>query len=145
MLTSTQPPMTMAAPQPRPSTFIPIGSMAQQPLYTQTTSNLFAYGMRSITIGATDNFFANKMVPSMPMSSAVPLNNYGPSQFGTSHLRLSNPTLGSAFAQTGAQVASNPMISGGFIPQPFSPYGILLPLDSITSIRLAAELGTHPF
>ena len=59
----------------------------------------------------------------MPMSSTVPLNNCGPSQFGTSHLPLSNPTLGSAFAQTGAQLASNPMISGGFIPQPFGPYG----------------------
>ena len=87
------------------------------------TSHPFAYGMLSITMGAVGNFFANNMVPSMPMSSTVPPNNYGPSQFGTSHLLLSNQTLGSAFAQTGAQVASNPMISGGFIPQPFGPYG----------------------
>ena len=130
ILTSVQPPMTMAAQQPGPSTFIPVGSMAQQPLYTQTASNPFAYGMPSITMGAVSNFFANNMVPSMPMSSAVPLNNYGPSQFGTSHLPLSNPTLGSAFAQTRAQVASNPMISGGFIPQPFGPYG------STTATRL---------
>ena len=86
-------------------------------------SNPFAYGMCSITMGAAGNFFANNMVSSMPMSSAVPPNNYGPSQFGTSHLLLSNPTLGSAFAQTGAQVACNPMITGGFIPQPFGPYG----------------------
>jgi hypothetical protein len=86
-------------------------------------SNPFAYGMPSITIGAADNFFANNMVPSMPMSLGVPHNNFGPSQFGTAHIPLSNPTLGSAFAQTRAQVASNPMLGGGFIPQSYGQYG----------------------
>ena len=97
--------------------------MAQQPLYTQIASNPFAYGMPSITAGAAGNFFANNMVPSMPMSSGVPPNNFNPSQFGTSHIPLSNPTLRSAFAQTGAQVVSNPMLGGGFVQQYFSPYG----------------------
>ena len=87
------------------------------------TSNPFAYGMPSMTMGAANNFFANNMVPSMPMSSGVPLNNFGPSQFETSHIPLSNPTLGSAFVQTGAQVVSNPMLGGGFVPQSFGPYG----------------------
>ena len=72
--------------------------------------------MPSITMGEAKNFFANNMVPSMPMSSGVPPNNFSPSQFGTAHILLSNPTLGSALAQTGAQVASNPMLGGGFIP-----------------------------
>ena len=94
--------MNMAAQQPGPSTSIPVGGMAQQPLYTQTMSNPFAYGMPSITAGVAGSFFANNMVPSMPMSSGVSPNNFGPSQFGTSHISLSNPTLGSAFAQTGA-------------------------------------------
>ena len=97
--------------------------MAQQPLYTQTTSNPFAYGMPSVTMGATDNFFANNMVPSMPMSSQVPPNNFGPSQFGSAHIPLSNLTLGSDFAQTGAQVESNPMLGGEFIPQSYTHYG----------------------
>ena len=87
------------------------------------TLNPFAYGIPSITMGVAGNFFANNMVPSMPMSSDVPPNNYGPSQFETSHLPLSNPTLGSAFAQTGVQVASNLMLGGGFIPQSFGHYG----------------------
>jgi hypothetical protein len=130
MLTSAQQPMTMDAQQPGPSTSILVGGMAQQPLYTQTTSNPFAHGIPSITMGTVGNFFANNMVLSMPMSSGVPPNNYSASQFRTSHLPLSNPTLGSSFAQTGAQVASNPMISGGFIPQPFGPYG------STTATRL---------
>ena len=123
MSTSVQQPMTMATQQPGPSTSISVQGMAQQPLYTQMASNPFAYGMPSITTGATDNFFANNMVPSMPMSSGVPLNNFGPSQFRTSHIPLSNPTLGSVFAQTRAQVASNTMLGGGFVPQYFGPYG----------------------
>ena len=98
MPASAQQPMTMVAQQPRPSTSILVGGMTQQPLYTQTTSNPFAYGMPSITMGEAGNFFVNNMVPSMPMSFAIPPNNYSPSQFGTSHLPLSNPTLGSAFA-----------------------------------------------
>ena len=114
--------MTMAAQHPGPSTSILVGGMAQQPLYTQTTSNPFAYGMPSVTMGAASNFFANNMVPSMPMSSGVPLNNFGPSQFRDAHILLSNPTLGSAFAQTGAQVESNPMLGGGFIPQSYAHY-----------------------
>ena len=80
------------------------------------------YGMPCMTMGATDNFFANNMVPSMPMSSGVPPNNFGPSQFRSSHIPLSNPTLGSAFAKIGAQVVSNPMLGGGFVPQSFGPY-----------------------
>ena len=90
--------------------------MAQQPLYTQSTSNPFLYGMPSITMGSANNFFANNMVPSMPMSSGIPLGNFKPSQFEHAYIPLSNPTLGSAFAQTGAQVESNPMLGGGFIP-----------------------------
>ena len=43
-------PMPLAAQQPEPSTLIPIGGMAQQPLYTQTASNPFSYGMPPITI-----------------------------------------------------------------------------------------------
>ena len=79
--------------------------------------------MPSITMGSADNFFANNMVTSMPMSSGVPLNKFGPSQFGNAHIPLSNPTLGSAFAQTMAQVDSNPMLGGGFIPQSYAHYG----------------------
>jgi hypothetical protein len=97
--------------------------MAQQPLYTQITSNPFAYGMPSVTMGVAGNFFTNNMVPSMPTSSRVPPNNFKPSQFGNAHIPLSNPTLGSAFAQTGAQVESNPMLGGGFIPQSYTHYG----------------------
>ena len=123
MPTSAQQLMTMVDQQPGPSTSIPVGGKAQQPLYTQTTSNPFAYGMPFITMGAAGNFFANNMVPSMPMSSRVPLNNFSHSQFETAHIPLSNPTLGSAFAQTRAQVASNPMLGGGFIPQSFSHSG----------------------
>ena len=114
--------MTMAAQQPGPSTSIPVGGMAQQPLYTQTTSNLFLYGMPSITMGSVGNFFANNMVPSMPMSSGVPPSNFVPSQFGNAHIPLSNPTLGSSFAQTRAQVESNPMLGGGFIRQSYAHY-----------------------
>ena len=79
--------------------------------------------MPSVTMGAASNFFANNMVPSMPMSSGVPPSNFGPSQFGNAHILLSNPTLGSAFSQTGAQVESNPMLGGGFIPQSYAHYG----------------------
>ena len=122
--------MTMASQQPGPSTSIPVGGMAQQPLYTQTTSNLFVYGMPSITMGAVDNFFANNMVPSMPMSSRVPPNNFGPSQFKNAHIPLSNPTLGSAFAETRAQVVSNPMLGGGFIPQSYNQY------ESVVATRI---------
>jgi hypothetical protein len=118
-----QQPMSMASQQPEPSTSIPIGGMAQQPLYTQITSNPFAYGMPSVTMGETDNFFANNMVPSMPMSSGVPPNNFRPSQFGNAHISLSNTTLGSAFAQAGAQLESNPKLGGGFIPQSYTHYG----------------------
>ena len=46
MSTAAQRPMTMAAQQPGPSPSIPVGGMAQQPLYTQTTSNPFAYGVK---------------------------------------------------------------------------------------------------
>ena len=123
MSTAAQQPMNMAAQQLGPSTSIPVGGMAQQPLYTQTTSNPFSYGMPSFTMGVVDNFFANNMVPSMPMSSGVPPSNFGPSQFGNAHIPLSNPTLGSAFAQTGAQVESNPMLGVGFIPQSYAQYG----------------------
>ena len=63
-----QQPMTMVAQQLGPSTSIPVGGMDQQPLYSQTTLNPFAYGMPSITMGVVSNFFANNMVPSMPMS-----------------------------------------------------------------------------
>ena len=115
--------MPLAAQQPGPSTSIPIGGMAQQPLYNQTTSNPFSYGMPSITMGSANNFFANNMVPSMPMSSRVPPSNFRPSQFRNAYIPLSNPTLGSAFAQTGAQVESNPMLGGGFIPQSYAQYG----------------------
>ena len=38
------------------------------------------------------------------------------------HIPLSNPTLWSAFAETGAQVVSNPMLGGGFIPQSYGHY-----------------------
>ena len=123
MPTSAQQPMTMVSQQPGPSTSIPVGGMAQQPLYSQTTSNPFAYGMPFVTMGAPGNFFANNMVPSMPMSSGVPPNNFRPSQFRNAHIPLSNPTLGSAFAQTRAQVESNPMLGGGFIPQSYAHYG----------------------
>ena len=119
----TQQPMTMAAQQPGPSNSIPVGGTAQQPLYSQTASNPFAYGMPSVTMGVAGNFFTNNMVPSMPMSLGVPPNNFGPSQFGNAHIPLANPTLGSAFAQTGAQVESNPMLGGGFIPQSYAHYG----------------------
>ena len=112
--------------------------MAQQPLYTQTVSNPFAYGMPSITMGAISNFFTNNMVPSMPMSSGVPPNNFGPSQFKTSHLPLSNPTLGSAFAQTGAQVASNPMLGGGFNPQSYGHYGSV----AATGLNYIPQIGS---
>ena len=115
--------MPSLAQQLGPSALIPIGGMAQQPLYTQTTSNLFSYGMLYITMGSTGNFFANNMVPSMPMSSRIPLGNFKPSQFENAHIPLSNPTLGGAFAQTGAQVGSNPMLGGGFIPQSYAQYG----------------------
>ena len=123
MPTTAQQPMTTVAQQPGPSTSIPVGGMAQQPLYTQTTSNLDLYGMPSVAMGVTDNFFPNNMVPSMSMSSGVPPNNFGPSQFGNAHILLSNPTFGSAFVQTGAQVESNPMLGGGFIPQSYAHYG----------------------
>jgi hypothetical protein len=79
--------------------------------------------MPSVTMGATGNFFANNMVPSMSMSSGVPPNNFRSSQFRNAHIPLSNPTLGSAFAQTGAQVESNPMLGGGFIAQSYAHYG----------------------
>ena len=85
---------------------------AQQPLYTQTMSDPFLYGMPFVTMGSTGNFFANNMVPSMPMSLGVPPSNFEPSQFGNAHIPLSNPTLGIVFAQTGAQVGSNPMLGG---------------------------------
>ena len=97
--------------------------MAQQPLYTQIESNSFVYGMPSVTMGAADNFFTNNMVPSMPKSSGVPPSSFRPSQFRNAHILLSNPTLGSAFAQTRAQVESNPMLGGGFIPQSYAHYG----------------------
>lgn len=86
------------AQQPGPSTSIPLGAMAQHPLYTQTTSTPFSYGMPPVTIGSTCNFFANNMVPSMPMSSRKPSNNFRPFQFGNADIPLSNPTLGGAFA-----------------------------------------------
>ena len=74
-------------------------------------------------MGVASNFFANNMVPSMPMSLGVPLNNFRASQFRNAHIPLSNPTLGSSFAQTGAQIESNPMLGGGFIPQSYAHYG----------------------
>ena len=66
------------------------------------------------------NFFANNMVSLMPMSSRISSGNFGPSHFENAHILLSNPTLGGAFAQTRAQVGSNPMSGGGFIPQPYA-------------------------
>ena len=140
MSTAAQQPMIMVAQQPGPYTSIPVGGMAQQALYTQTTSNPLAYGMPSITMGETHNFFANNMVPSMPMSSRVPLNNFRPSQFGNAHIPLSNPTLGSAFAQTRAQVESNPMLGGGFIPQSYAHYGSV----AATNINYIPQTGS-PF
>ena len=91
-------------------------------------------------MGEADNFFANNMVPFMPMSSGVPPNNFGPSQFGNAHILLSNPTLGSAFAQTGAQVESNPMLGGGFIPQSYTHYGNVV----ATGINYIPQTGS-PF
>ena len=79
--------------------------------------------MPPITIGSSSNFFANNMVPLMPMSSGNPSNNFRPFQFRNAHILLSNPTLGGAFAQTGAQVGSIPMFGGGFIFQPYTQYG----------------------
>lgn len=140
MSTMAQQPMTIVAQQPRPSTSIPVGGMAQQPLYTQTMSNSFAYGMPSVTMGSADNFFANNMVPSMPMSSGVPPNNFEPSQFRNAHIPLSNPTLGSAFTQTGAQVESNPMLGGGFIPQSYAHHE----KASATGINYIPQTGS-PF
>lgn len=79
--------------------------------------------MPPITIGSSGNFFANNMVPSMPMSSGNTSNNFGPFQFGNTHIPLSNPILGGAFvAQIGSQVGSIPMSRGGFIPQPYAHY-----------------------
>ena len=114
----TAPPQPMPSPtqQPGPSTSIPVGGMAQQPLYTQTTLNPFSYGMPSITMGSAGNFFTNNMVPSMPISSGIPPGNFRPSQFRNAHIPLSNPTLGGAFSQTEAQIGSNPTLGGGFIP-----------------------------
>lgn len=116
-------PIPLVAQQLRPSTSIPLGGMAQQPLYTQTTSNPFSYGMPPVTIGSSSNFFANNMVLSMPMSSRNTSSNFGPFQFRNAHIPLSNPTLGGVFAQTGAQYGSIPMSGGGFIPQPYAQYG----------------------
>ena len=79
--------------------------------------------MPSITMGSTDNFFANNMVPLMPMSLGIPPSNFGASHFENAHILLSNPTLGGAFVQTRAQVGSNPMSGGGFIPQSYAQYG----------------------
>ena len=79
--------------------------------------------MPPITIGSSGNFFANNMVLLIPMSSRNPSNNFGPFQFGNTHIPLSNPTLGGAFtAQVGSQVGSIPMSRGGFIPQPYAQY-----------------------
>ena len=122
--------MPSAAQQPGPSASIPVGGMAQQPLYTQTTSNPFSYGMPPVTIGSMGNFFANNMVSSMPMSSGNPSSNFRPFQFGNAHISLSNPTLGGAFAQTGAQVGSIPMSRGGFILQPFAQFGSIAGVDT---------------
>ena len=80
--------------------------------------------MPLVTIGSSGNFFANNMVPSMPMSSRNTSNNFGPFQFGNTHIPLSNPTLRGAFAaQVGSEVGSIPMFVGGFIPQPYVQYG----------------------
>lgn len=106
------------------STLIPLGGNAQQPLYMQSASNPFSYGIPPVTIGSLGNFFANNMVPSMPMSSGNTSNNFRPFQFRNAHIPLSNPTLGGAFAaQAGSQVGSIPMSGGGFIPQPYAQYG----------------------
>ena len=89
----------------------------------QSASNPFSYGMPPITIGSSDNFFANNMVPSMPMSAGNTSNNFGPFQFRNAYILLSNPTLVDAFAtQTGSQVGSLPMSGGGFIWQPYTQY-----------------------
>ena len=78
--------------------------------------------MPSVTIGSLGNVFANNIIPSMPVSFENTSNNFGPFQFGNAHIPLSNPTLGGAFAQIGAQVGSNPMSGGGFIPQYYAQY-----------------------
>lgn len=103
---------------------IPLGGMVQPSLYTQSTLNPFSYGMPSITMGSSSNFFSNNMVPSIPMSSGNTSNNFGPFQFGNAHIPLSNPSLGSAFAaQSEAPVGIIPISGGGFIPQPYTQFG----------------------
>jgi hypothetical protein len=54
--------------------------MDQQPLHMQGASNPFSYGMPPIMKGSSGNLFANNMVPSMPMSSRNPSNNFKPFQ-----------------------------------------------------------------
>jgi hypothetical protein len=51
------------------SAWIPLGGMAQPPLYMQSTSNAFSYGIPLVTMGSSGSFFANNMVPLMPLSS----------------------------------------------------------------------------
>ena len=107
-----------------PSVSIPLGGMAQPPLYTQSTSHPFSYGMPTVTVGSLGNFFANNMVPSMPMPYGNASCNFGPFQFGNVHIPLSNPSLGGSFiAQSGAQVRSILMPRSGFIPQPYTQFG----------------------
>lgn len=88
---------TPTVPVSTSSVSIPLGGMAQPPLYMQSTSNPFSYGMPSITMGLLGSFFASNMVPSMPMSSRNVSNNSGPFQFGNDHISLSNPSLGDTF------------------------------------------------
>lgn len=129
------------------STSIPLGGMTQLSLYMKNTSNPFSYGMPSVTIGSLGYFFANNMVPSMPMSSGNTSNNFGPFQFRNSHILLSNPTLGGAFvAQPKSQIRSIPClevdsfhnhtqyrsnvgIGPGFIPQSSNLFGNSSPLS----------------
>ena len=88
---------TPMVPMSTSSTLIPLGGMAQPPSYTKITLNPFSYRMPSVMIGSSGIFFANNMVPSMPMSSRNTSNNFGPFQFRNTHILLSNPTLGGSF------------------------------------------------
>ena len=113
---------TPMVPMSTSSALIPLGGMTHPPLYMQSISNPFSYGMPLVTMGSSGNFFAN-MVPSLPMSSRNTSNNFGPFLFGNTHILLSNPSLGGAFAaQLEAQVENIPMSRGGFIPQPYTQY-----------------------
>ena len=80
--------------------------------------------MPNFATGSSESIFANSMVPSMPMSTRVASNTFGPFQFKNSHIPLSNPSLGGAFgAQYGAQGGSVPLMGSGFFPPPYTQFG----------------------